>query len=393
MDAVTLNKKAIKLSPITLAIALSTQLNAMELYNADGTSLDLYGAVAAHVTHNDFDNNTALSIENGTLVEDPGSYVGISAAHTLEPFTLYAALEGDLEFNTSSDSLISSSKDFLISRAVYIGLEHQDFGSISIGKQESPYMVTDMGYFSYWAGGTALLLSDELGSRRTANTIVWNNTFGDLELGLQYQAKRSEDQITFGNGYSAGALFVGKNALPPSYSGDPSSISAISVKNGYAAGLSYALTSNVQLVAGYNHANEISGEGLDLLSGLPMTLDKAEHSAYALGVVASLGEATQIAARYENAINDYKDGNPKAKYQTVTLGVQHNWLPYLRSYAGFDTVRDNTSGAAHKTLFNDFHLGTAFAPVAWGEVYLEYYNTDHHTVSGNAVYLGAAMMF
>ncbi|MCG9579021.1 hypothetical protein L1D14_22730 [Vibrio tubiashii] len=129
------------------------------------------------------------------------------------------------------------------------------------------------------------------------------------------------------------------------------------------------------------------------MSKQPMALVEAQHSAWAVGVVAELGDSTKVAARYENATNDFKNGNPKSKYQTVTLGVQHNWKPYLRSYAGFDTVRDSTSGAQHKTLFNDFHLGTAFAPVAWGEIYLEYYNTDHHTVKGNAVYLGVGVMF
>ncbi|MCG9579020.1 porin [Vibrio tubiashii] len=237
MNKVRLNTNGIKLSALTLAIATANPINAMELYNAEGTTFNVYGAVAAHVTHNDFDNNNALSIENGTLIEDPGSYIGISASHTQAPFSLFATLEGDLEFNTSSDSLLSNSEDFLNSRQVFVGISHEDFGSLSIGKQESPYMVTDIGYFSYWAGGTALLLSDQLGSRRTANTVVWGNTFGDLKIGLQYQAKRSEDQITFGNGYNAGTLFVGSNVLPPSFGGDPSTISAISVKDGYAASL------------------------------------------------------------------------------------------------------------------------------------------------------------
>ncbi|MCG9582079.1 porin [Vibrio tubiashii] len=393
MEKVALNSKAVKLTTLALAVAASNQTYALEMYNDETTKLDIYGAIGAHITRNNFDNGETLFIEDGTLVEDPGSYVGVSASHTLAPFSIYAALEGELEFNSSSDSLLSNSEDFLVSRQVYIGVKHDDFGSVSIGKQESPYMVTDIGYFSYWAGGSALLLSDQLGSRRTANTVVWGNAFEQLEVRLQYQAKRSEDQITFGNGYNAGALFVGKNALPPSMGGDPSSISAISVKDGYAASLRYTIDETIQLVAAYNRANDIFGQGLDLLGQKPMTLTNADHSTWAVGFVAGIGESTKIAARYENATNNYKDGNPEERYQTATLGIQHNWLPHLRSYAGFDTVRDNTQNAAHKTLFNDFHLGTAFAPVPWGEIYLEYYNTDHHTVTGDAIYLGAGLMF
>ncbi|MDC5852792.1 porin [Vibrio europaeus] len=392
MDTEINRSRKRQLTTLAVAIALSAQANAMEIYNTDGTAVDIYGAIALHVTHNDFDQAEVIMLENGWLVEDPGSYLGVSASHTLAPFSLYAAAEGDLELNSASDSLLSNSQDFLISRQVYVGLAHDDFGSITIGKQESPYMVTDIGYFSYWAGGTGLLLSDQLGSRRTANTVVWNNSFGDFQVGLQYQAKRSEDQITFGNGYSAGALFVGKNALPPSMGGDPSSISAIKVNDGYSGSINYN-PDGLLLVAAYNQANDISGQGLDLLSQQPMTLKDAQHTAWALGIVADITDTTKIAARYENATNDYKDGNPKAKYQTATLGIQHNWLPHLRSYAGFDTVRDSTSGATHSTIFNDFHVGTAFAPVAWGEVYLEYYNGHHHTVTGNAFYLGAAIMF
>jgi|GEM_PF-3383703 len=393
MDVVKFKHNKIALSTLAVAIALSTQTQAMEIYNAEGTTLDIYGGIAAHVTHNDFNQGELILVEDGTLVEDPGSYIGISAGHSFEEFTLFAVAEGELEFNSSSDSLLSSSEDFLISRQVYVGVKHQDLGRLSIGKQESPYMVTDLGYFSYWAGGSALLLSDQLGSRRTANTIVWNNSFGDFNVGLQYQAKRSEDQITFGNGYSAGALFVGKNVLPPSLGGDPSTISSITVKDGYAASVTYAPSSTIKLVAAYNQANDIKGQGLDLLSAQPMTLTDAKHSAWAIGFQAQLGEKTQIAGRYENATNDFNDGNAKSKYHTATLGVQYNWLPHLRSYGGFDTVRDATSGATEKTLFNDFNLGTAFAPVPWGEIYLEYYNTDHYIVSGHAFYLGAGIMF
>lgn len=391
MDRVTTNTN--KLTTLAIAIALSGQASAMELYKADGTELDLYGAIAVHLTYNDYEQPEVIMLENGWLVEDPGSYIGISASHTLAPFTLFATAEGELELNSSSDSLLSNSQDFLVSRQVYVGLEHEDYGSLSIGKQESPYMVTDIGYFSYWAGGTGMLLSDQLGSRRTANTVVWRNEIGSFKLGLQYQAKRSEDQITFGNGYSAGALFVGNNALPPSMGGDPSSISSIKVKSGYGASVVYCLDNDLQLLAAYNQANDISGQGLDLLSQQPMTLNDAQHKAWALGVIANLSESTKVAARYENVTNDYKDGNPKAHYQTATIGIQHNWVPHFRSYAGFDTVRDSTSGAPHSTIFNDFHIGSAFAPVPWGEVYLEYYRDKHHTVSGNAFYLGAAVMF
>lgn len=379
---------------VSVALLASPTAMAAQLYSAEGTSIDLYGAIAAHVTHNNFDNPEKLLMENGIHVEDPGSYIGISAFHELAPFTLGGVAEADLEFNTSSDSVLSSSEDFLNSRQVFVSIGHEMAGTLSIGKQESPYMQTDMGYFSYWAGGSGMMLSDELGSRRTANTIVWTKQIDNLYIGLQYQAKRSEDKITFGNGYNSGAIFVGKNALPPSYGGDPSSISAIKVEKGYGLGLSYQFDQGAKVAAGYNKSEGITGDGLDLLAGTALSLKDAKHSSWAVAATVPVGDSLDLGGRFESVVNDFNNNTAKGEYQNITLGANYRWVEYLRSYAGVDRVYDRSEGAADSELFTDFHVGTAFAPVAWGEIYVEYYQSKHsNSFKGNAVYIGAGAMF
>ena len=91
MEKVDLNSKAVKLTTLVLAVAANNQAYALEMYNDETTKLNIYGAIGVHVTRNNFGNGEILFIEDGTLVEDPDSYVGVSASHTLAPFSIYAA--------------------------------------------------------------------------------------------------------------------------------------------------------------------------------------------------------------------------------------------------------------------------------------------------------------
>ncbi|USD67804.1 porin [Vibrio sp. SCSIO 43136] len=392
-------KSFITLSTLAVSILAATSANALEVYNADGTSFEVYGAIAAHVTHNNFDGaDSHAGYSNGTYIEDPGSFAGISASHYLEPFTLSAKVEADIEFNTNSDSLLSNSETLLAARQVYVGVGHDSVGTFKVGMVESPYMKTDKGYFSIWAGGAAMMLSDELGSRRVSNTIVWEKEWDNLSIGVQYQAKRTQDLITFGNGYNAGTLVASFETL--GIDGDSNGTAYgenFSIEGGYGFGAEYAFDNGATIAVGYNHAKGISGNGIDALSFSTVSLDDAKHTGVAVAGVYPVTEALALAGRFEQIENDYTNNTANDKFQNITLGVNYQWEAYLRSYVGVDRIYNKTSGATEDTPYTGAHIGTAFAPVAWGEIYLELYNTDYEVgsveVTGQAVYFGAAALF
>lgn len=159
-------KSLFKLSTLAVSVFAASQVAAIELYNTDGTSLDMNGILGAHVASYGYDKDSfggmAFDSEN-ILIEDPGSYFAFDIKHQQGKVYGLARVAWDVNFQTSTTSESSMSlNDPLSARETYIGFGHDDFGSVTIGRQTSPYMKTDKGFYSIWAGGFNQSFSDEL---------------------------------------------------------------------------------------------------------------------------------------------------------------------------------------------------------------------------------------
>ena len=242
---------------------------------------------------------------------------------------------------------------------------------MTIGRQESPYMKTDKGYYAYWVGGLNMMQSDELGSRRSQNTVVWQNDFDNLYVGLQYQARRSvDDLITFGgNGLNFGSLLEVTDPDAP-----------ITIKGGFGGSVAYTIEqSGTYIAAAYNQADDINGEFNDLLGDLnPTTATDAEIKQYALALEQHFMDgALSISARYEEFVA--KDGANAFDTKTTTFGLGANMYvsETTRIYGGYEMAEEKDQKLSRtKTEMTSFNLGVAYAPVPWGEVYLESYTDD-----------------
>jgi predicted porin len=312
-----------------------------------------------------------------THIEDPGSWFGFDIIHQFGSVYGVAKVEWDVDFSTSTDL---DSRRALTARQTFAGFGHDDFGSVTIGRQESPYMKTDKGYYAYWVGGLNMMQSDELGSRRSQNTVVWQNDFDNLYVGLQYQARRSvDDLITFGgNGLNFGSLLQ----VVPDAMDQP-----VTIKGGFGGSVAYTIEqSGTYIAAAYNQADDINGDFIDLLAipfttaegGYTYTATDAEVKQYAVAIEQHFMEgALSLSARYEEFTA--KDGAGAFDSKTTTFGFGANMYvsETARIYGGYEMAEDKDQLLSRtKSEMTSFNLGVAYAPVPWGEVYLESYTDD-----------------
>lgn len=389
------------LSLLTLATFSST---AVELYSDNNTELTMYGAIAAQMSSYHYDPESpmgsadAIGYESGNLyVEDPGSWMGFDVVHTLGDYRAIVKLEWDVNFGTQSDE----SEIALAQRQTYVGFGHTNLGEITIGRQESPYVKSDIGYYSYWAGGLNMMQSDQLGSRRTKNTLVWKKETDNFYIGLQYQAKRSEDHIGFGNRLNFGAFL-------------PAVSDEITIDSGFGAATAYTNAWGTYFVAAYNQADNISGSVIDLLGDISqdIILKDANIKQFALGIEHHFFEgAASLSARFERF--EARNGSSGTPFNTTTdnvgLGANVYVTDSVRVYGGYEFgIERNNDTNAIGTKTSMFNIGSAWAPVPWGEIYLESYadavtlNDSTNWVAGGThdyygqnvhVFLGAAVFF
>ncbi|MCJ2377039.1 porin [Vibrio sp. ZSDZ34] len=365
-------KGLFKLSTLAVSLFAASQVSAIELYNAEGTSVNMYGAIAAHVSKYDYDKSSVIGSDYGlgynsdaTLIEDPGSWLGFDIKHQFGKVYGVAKVEWDVDFDTATDLY---DRQALTARQTYAGFGHDDFGTVTIGRQESPYMKADKGYYAYWVGGFNMMQSDELGSRRTANTVVWQNDFDNLYVGLQYQAKRTANDYIFfgGNGLNYGGLLA---VTEP-----------VTIDGGFGGSVAYTVESTgTYVVAAYNQANDINGSFVDFLGNLiETTATDAEVKQYAVALEQHLMEGgLSLSARFEQFFA--KDGADAFDAKTTTFGFGANLYvsETVRVYGGYEMAEETNEVTGDvKSETQQFNLGAAWAPVPWGEVYLEGYNDD-----------------
>ncbi|MCL9773591.1 porin [Vibrio methylphosphonaticus] len=387
-------KGLFKVSTLAISVFAASQAGAIELYNNEGTTAGISGVVAAQMASYGYDKDSALGEafdSENMLIEDPGSYLNIDIRHQQGSFYGLTRVAWDLNFQTSPTSETSiKQEEPLSARETYAGFGHDDFGAVTIGRQTSPYMKTDKGFYTYWAGGFNQSFSDELGSRRALNAVVWQNDFDNLYVGLQYQAKRSVDQIAFGNGGTYGEVFVGDTTID----------------SGFGAAIAYTFESTgTYIAAAYNRNDDINGDlnsFLDPVTAPKTTLTNAEFSQYSVAAEQHFMDGgISLSARYEHY--DSKDGAATATYDvsgnSFGIGANMYLSDQWRIFANYEMGKEESNILDIAVSdFSMFAVGTAYAPVAWGEVYLEAYNDKNEFYEveagkGTHVFLGAAVFF
>ncbi len=190
---------------IALAVAgaaVATGANANELYNKDGTTLEMGGRAEAR-----------LSLKDGKA--DDLSRVRLNfLGKSMITDSLYGVGFYEGEFTTSDQGETDSSgSDSLMNRYAYAGIGG-NFGEVTYGKNEGALgVITDFTDIMAFHGNSA---ADKIAvADRTDNMISYKGAFSDLSLKASYRFADRNDKAADGgyddngqDGYSLSAIYA-----------------------------------------------------------------------------------------------------------------------------------------------------------------------------------------
>lgn len=321
-------KQALALCPVA-ALAFAPTCFAVEVYKDDKNVFDIGGYVDARV----IDTQGVTEVVNGSsrinfaftrnMSNDWKSYVKLEWG--VNPF-------GNSTISYSSESNFETkSGDFLNNRLGYVGLSHDDYGSVSIGKQWGAWydVVYNTNYGMVWDGnasGTYTYNKSDgaiNGVGRGDKIIQYRNSFGDFSLAVQMQLKNSVSDI------------------PDDGSTNPNRLLMTEYDNTYGVGLTYNVTSMLTLTAGGNigepEGTTASGRVIsetDYIYGVGASWGGwDQYGFYAAANVNAneyhdtdnLGRFLQDAVGFESLVSYYFDNNVKilASYNILEAGDQY----------------------------------------------------------------------
>ncbi|QFU22178.1 porin [Shewanella eurypsychrophilus] len=236
-----MKKKVLALLVPALLAAGTAQ--AAEIYKDDTNSINMMGWLGF----------AALNDGSDTAVVDNFSRIGFRFdRQEKNGWRSFAHTEWGINMVTSDDSLTyeggqlgaEKSSDFLFNRLGYVGLAHDKWGSLTFGKQWGAYYdvayTTDVlnvftgysvGAYTFGDGGLT-------GAGRADSSFIYRNSFGGLDIALQYAAKQNGDVALFDK--EGMALDDGSN---------------ISFDTSYGASLTYHFTDKFKVLAGFNRGD------------------------------------------------------------------------------------------------------------------------------------------
>lgn len=179
---------------VSLLAALSlSSAQAFELYRDADTELSFHGRL--EVRYNTYQDDSDMWDSGSTRW-------GVNFAQGITE-SLDALAESEWEFNVNEDNY--NDDPHVHQRLLYVGFDHDRYGKLLYGQQWSVvYDVawwTDMGRkygsrafgaYNYRDWGEAS------GTGRAEKALTWRQQFGNWKLGLQYQWRRSNENLGYG---------------------------------------------------------------------------------------------------------------------------------------------------------------------------------------------------
>ncbi|CAH0528996.1 porin [Vibrio hippocampi] len=319
-----MNKKFIALA--VAAAAFGTSVQAVELYNNDGSTLSLGGHVSVGV---------GGSEESDTEVQATSPRINIEATQDLgNGFTADAKAEWALNYLDGGEETFST-------RLGYIGLTHAEFGRAVAGTQWAPYynaagvadmpiaFANDFIYDNHGALGTGR--ADKMLSY--SNAVSFGNN-GDLNVAVGWQGSKTDtlgdtDNVKVDDRYQVALGYaVAGFGINYAYVGGDITVSGnteTAQSNVFSA--SYGSYGNGLYIAGVYAMNDYMNNGKngneDLLE---------ETRAYEALVAYSLANSLNLSVNYEK-VEDSKDDLTVT--ETTAIQAEYDLSPKLRTYAGY----------------------------------------------------------
>ncbi len=251
-------KKTLIASTLAAVMFVPTA-SAIEIYKDDKNSVEIGGFIDARVYHG----------QDTTEVVNGASRINFGFDRQMgDGWNAFAKLEwgvnpfGDSEIIYNNDQLSYENGDFLSNRLGYVGVNHDTYGTLTIGKQWGAWydVVYNTNYGFVWDGdasGTYTYNKGDgsvNGTGRGDKTVQYRNAFGDFSFAVQAQLKQDEfDVLEDGS--------IGDEPVAPLISAQQT-VATIEYNNTYGLALTYQATDNFVVTAGVN-VGEFKGETVE----------------------------------------------------------------------------------------------------------------------------------
>jgi len=234
---------------ITTGLLIAPTVNAVEIYKDDKNRVTVGGFIDARVIHT----------QGQTEVVNGASRINFDFNRQLKDgWSAMALLEWGVNPVGSSDIIYNNrfesvQDEFLYNRLGYVGLAHEQYGQLTIGKQWGAWydVVYSTNYSLVWDGNAAGVYTYNKddgavnGTGRGDKLLQYRNNFGDFSFALQAQFKNSEF-------YTCDVADILENACERLFNNGSDAAQKVEFNSTYAAALTYSVTDKLVLTAGVN---------------------------------------------------------------------------------------------------------------------------------------------
>ena len=283
---------------LATAILLAGAANAAEVYNNEGTTVSLGGSFRGNVVINDSDN---------VKFQDAGSRFDIKAVKDLED-GLKAFGQLEVKYNGSND-------DTLYMQTAIVGLEHDVYGTATLGKQMGLNDDLVMNDFSYENG--IYNEDNDLFGSDSEDQLKYTKAFGGATVVV---ALMDQDTYAIGGTYEVAGLTLGASYNIANDREDSAKV--VTDNSTYIVGAQYSLDA---LTLGLQYqASEIGN---------------FDYSAYGLGAKYAFGQAS-VYGSYDILDSDVKSGEGSE----LVIGADYELVKDVKAYVEFNASdRDEVS--------------------------------------------------
>ncbi|MEZ9595253.1 porin [Shewanella sp. 10N.261.52.F9] len=248
-------KKTLVASALAAVIFVPTA-SAIEVYKDDKNAVEIGGWIDARVIN----TQGATKVENGSSRINFGFTRDMGQGwKTFAKVELGLNLVGNSSIERNSveidgetiNGYTSDSNDFISTRLGYVGLAHDTYGSLTIGKQWGAWydVVHNTNLVNTWDGNTSgtytLNKADGAinGTGRGDKTVQYRNAFGDFSFAVQAQLKQDSFDLYEGDAFPG---------VPDATVANSNVIGTVEYDYTYGASATYNATENLILTAGLN---------------------------------------------------------------------------------------------------------------------------------------------
>lgn len=246
-------KKTLVASALAAVIFVPT-VSAIEVYKDDKNAVAIGGWMDARI----------INTQGETEVVNGASRINFEFTRDMgEGWKTFTKLEwgvnpfGNSEIVYSNDSRFQSQSDeFLNNRHGFVGLGHDKYGYLTVGKQWGVWydVVNNTNLVNTWDGNASGTFTYNKGdgsvngTGRGDKTVQYRNTFGDFSFGLQAQLKNDEFDIGEGS-TSPTADFMSVKGMADSAK---QAVTTVEYNYTYGGAAIYNATDMLTLTAGFN---------------------------------------------------------------------------------------------------------------------------------------------